>query len=251
VKLEFRVLPWQAEAYQAKDDVIAAIGGVGSGKSIWGADSCVEDACRWPKAHHFYIGAAKPSMRDGTTQTLLDRLEEWKILYSWSRSTLDVTLRSGPGKGAQIVALSAETYQRWKGLLVDRAWCDEAQAWLDGSDIAGGMAFDFLLTRMRPSEAAQRHYPTLMPRIRITANPPHRTSHWLYQKFVKGSAGRLFHPTVFENTLLPMPLDLYVDRLKSSMSEDLYQIEVLGQWGDLGVGRTYTSFVQQRNVIQL
>jgi len=222
------------------------IGGVGSGKSIIAADWLILQATLYPKARLYYMGAAFPAMREGTTFTLTSRLIEWGFDWECNRSDLIVTIKSGPAKGARLIATSSETYIRLKGQMIDRIWCDEAQTWNEGGE-AGGMAYDFVQTRLRLSEPSQRYYPDLQPQLRLTANPPHSMTHWLYKKFVKKQSAKLIQVTTFDNTLL-RNREEYIERLRSILSPELFKIEVMGEWGELGVGRVYTSFDTRKHV---
>jgi hypothetical protein len=238
---------WAAEFHACTEKEAQVVGGVGSGKSQEASAWLIEKAIEFPQARLYYMGAAYPAMREGTAVTLCERLDDYGFAYDFTRSTLDIVIRSGPAKGVRFIPTSAETFRRLKGQLIDFIWADEAQEWLGGSDTIGGMAYDFLLSRLRISEAAQKAHPGLKPQIRLTANPPHRTSHWLYQKFVKNAQGRLFHVTTYDNALLT-DRDSYIETLRGSMSPELFDIEVLGKWGNLGVGTVYKGFDQTLHV---
>lgn len=248
-ELRFPCLQWQADAFESEKKEVVVIGGVGSGKSIWGADALIEFSCQYPLASMRYMGATYPAMRDGTTETLCQRLDDYGFRYDLKASTLEITVQSGPARGARYLATSSEVFRRLKGQMIDFIWCDEAQEWCEGSDRKGGLAYDFVFTRLRQSESAQKHYPGLKPRLKLTANPPHHTAHWLYQKFVLRSAADrdFFHVTTFDNWLLT-DRDEYIDQLRERMDPELFKIEVLGEWGDLGVGRAYYQFDANKNV---
>lgn len=246
--LVFDTLPWAADAHECEDKLREVIGGVGSGKSVWGADELIEGILQYPHAHHYYMGADKVAMREGTTLTLEERLDDYGIGVRVNKQSLNIEIATGIAKGTEVVATSSAVYRRLKGQMIDRIWCDEAQEWLHGSDTQGGMAYDFLITRLRPSEGAQKHHPGMQPRLWLTANPPHRTSHWIYQKFVIDKVGTLFHVTTLDNPILHEKDPTYLETLRTTLSPEVYAIEVLGQWGDLGVGRAYTSFDRERGL---
>jgi phage terminase large subunit len=248
-ELRFPCLEWQADAFESGKKEVVVIGGVGSGKSIWGADQLIEFGCEYPLARIYYMGATYPAMRDGTTETICQRLDDYGFRYDLKSSDLNITVESGPARGARFIPTSSEVFRRLKGQMIDFIWCDEAQEWCEGSDRKGGLAYDFVFTRLRQSESAQKHYPGLKPRLKLTANPPHHTSHWLYQKFVLRSVvdRDFFHVTTFDNHLLP-DRDEYIEQLRERMDPALFKIEVLGEWGDLGIGRVYYGFDSNRHV---
>jgi len=244
--IDLLTLEWQARFLADRSDIRAVIGGVGSGKSLICADELIERAMRYPHARHYIIGASHPAMKEGTIPTFLSRLDEHGYTYSLNRQDLSVTITSGPAKGCRIITwtVANDRWQKLKGQMIDSAWLDECQVWDRGQE-----AYDFIVNRLRPSEEAQRHHANLECRLWLSANPPHTTSHWLYRYFVKGAKAPLYQATVFDNVLMPQR-DKYVDRLRSQYAPDLFKIEVMGEWGDIGVGVVYSSFARASNVAE-
>jgi len=231
-------LPWQADFLEDVSERRVVIGGVGSGKSIIGADQLIDRCEDFPHGRHYVIGSNHPMMKEGTIPTLCERLDVHGYKYELNGGDLSIRIISGPAKGARIIAWTVEgkKYLKLKSQMIDSCWLDECQVWENGES-----AYNFIVNRMRPSEPAQMHHPDLEPRLWMTANPPHTTAHWLYRYFVTESKAKLYHVTTFDNWLLPQR-DAYIQRLRETYSPELFDIEVMGKWGDLGIGRAYPSF---------
>lgn len=222
------------------------IGGVGSGKSFACADLLIERGIEAPFARHYIVGDSYPTLKEGTIPTFESRLDAYGFDFVRNGSDLSVTVTSGPAKGCRFIAWTANKYRKLKGQMIDTVWCDEAQVWFEGGE-HGADAYDFIVNRMRPSEQAQKYYPNLSPRLVLSANPPHTTSHWLYRYFVEEKKAKLWQVTLYDNPLLPRPEE-YVARLRRAYSPALFKIEVLGEFGDIGVGLVYDSFRRKDNV---
>lgn len=244
MKKRIEALPWQLDCLAYEDDVVPIIGGVRSGKSWIAGAKFVKRLMRYPRATGNYI--IVPSLKaakHGTLKTFKNTLFELGIEYKQNLTDLSISIRLGPRLWSQIIVWPETEYERLKGQEIDSAWCDEAQVWQAGSD-----AYDFIMTRMSPTPEAIRYHPELQPQLILTANPPHETSHWLYQYFVKRKvAKKLFRVGSFDNYLLPNR-EQYLERLKNTLDPELFKIEVLGEWGDLGVGRVYHCFVHEKHV---
>lgn len=244
--IELASIPWADEFLAAEDEPRVVIGGVGSGKSFTCADWMIERGIAAPFGRHYIIGDSHPTMKEGTIPTFESRLDAYGFEYIRNGQDLSVTITSGPALGCRFIAWTANRYMKLKSQLLDSVWLDEAQVWFEGGE-RGSAAYDYIVNRMRPSEPAQKLYPFLKPRLVLSANPPHNTSHWLYRYFVEEKKARLWQVTLFDNPLLPQR-DEYLDRLRKNYAPALYKIEVLGEWGDIGVGLAYDSFERAVNV---
>lgn|GEM_PF-4256959 len=244
MKKRIQALPWQIDCLAYEHDVIPIIGGVRSGKSWIAGAKFVKRLQRYSKATgNYIIVPTLKAARHGTLKTFKNTLIDLGLEFKQSLTDLSISVRLGPRLWSQVIVWPESEYERLKGQELDTVWCDEAQVWNSGSD-----AYDFILTRMSPTPEAIRNHPGMQPQLILSANPPHETSHWLYQYFVKNKvAPRLFRVGSYENYLLPNR-EQYLERLRTNLDPELFKIEVMGEWGDLRVGRVYTSFVQEQNV---
>jgi len=240
VKKKFLALPWQLDflAYEPTDGVSPVIGGVRSGKSWIAGAKFVKRIQKYPRSTgNYIIVPTLKQARDGTLKTFKATLRDLGVEYKQSGTDLSISIKLGPKLWSRIIIWPESEFERLKGQEIDTTWCDEAQVWQ-----AGSAAYDFIQTRLSPSPEAVEFHPDLVPEIILTANPPHSTSHWLYQYFVKRRvANKVWRVGSHVNYLLPNR-EQYLKRLKDNLSPEVYAIEVLGEWGDIGVGRTYTQF---------
>ena len=238
------LLPHQHETVGAQERTIVTIGGVGSGKSLGCIYGFIAEIQRFPYCQPYAIGPTYGNMKEGQLFSLKAMLDELDIEYEQNRSDLSITIDTDRPGGTRVIPWTAEAFRRLKGQAMDIVWGDEAQVWERGHEV-----FDFIGTRMRPSETARVHHPDHVPRMWLSANPPHSTGHWLYQYFVKKNPPntRLIRTTTFDNYLLPLR-EQYIERMRSTMDPQLFAIEVMGEWGDIGVGRVYTQFDDKKNV---
>jgi hypothetical protein len=242
--IETVALAWQDEYHECDEDVVVVIGGVAGGKTRINCEIVTEQVFQYPKARHYIMGATRQTLKDGTLKDYLFHLDEWGIAYEQNLTSLAIKIKSGPGAGAEIIVWTARQFRLLKGHQIDFMWGDEAQEWERGDEV-----YDFITTRIRPSPEAQKFYPGLRPRLRISANPPHTKSHWLYKYFVRKQVAKTFHVTTKMNTLLGTPeqREVFYANLRKTLDPAKYAIEVEGKWGEIGVGLAYTSFDENRN----
>jgi hypothetical protein len=258
---------WQADfhAYTGKTGVV--IGGLASGKSYSGAEWLIDRALQYPKTQSLIVGASRPMVKDGTLVTFKDRLIDYGFLQDkhWKQNLVDlsITMIKGPAKGHtfRVSSVANNAYRSLKSHEYDSIWADELQEWSQGEN-----AFTFLTGRNRNSPQANRKYAyahadgetfnPVQPQMRCTANPPWSTSHWVHVKFVMppkvldGDSGeeiRVWRVSTFDNYLLPNRRE-FIELQRRTMSPDRFRIEVLGESGNIGVGRVYTSFFNLRHV---
>lgn len=260
-KVRVQVAPWQARLLADPARYKAAIGGVGSGKSVGFGEDFIDAITDWPRSQSLLVLGTYKQLREGALVTLKSRLTlhfgPEGIGWTQNKSDLSITIRRGPAAGHRIVMWSAEAYESLKSAEYDFIWCDEVQTWERPQE-----AITFLFTRQRNSPAAVDAYSQrdergdliantcrLRWRMWITANPPWTTAHYLYQRFVEKRDPRdpfsFYHVRTMDNTLLGNREE-YIETLRRELSPDVFRVEVLGEWGDIGVGRVYTSFYRER-----
>jgi hypothetical protein len=257
------IAPWQGRFLKERSREAIVIGGIASGKSFIAADWLITECiCRFPQSQSGIVLGTHKQAKEGALKTFTQRCTFWfgpeGVGWKQNKTDLSVTFLRGPARGHRVSIWSAEAYETMKSVELDFIWCDELQTWQHGS-----AALDFVRGRNRYSPIALATYGDYdddgvlvsMPfevKLRMSANPPWTTAHWLYQQFVErndvdldGNDVPLYHVRTADNTLLP-DREGYIANLRSRMAPDVFRIEVLGEWGDIGRGRIYTSFYRGR-----
>jgi hypothetical protein len=261
-KIRVALAPWQGRLRSDRSRYKAAIGGVASGKSVGFSEDFLAAITQWPRSQSAVMLGTHKQFKEGAQVTLKARLTHHfgpeGIGWTQNKTDLSITIARGPARGHRITAWSAETYETLKSTEYDFVWCDEVQTWTYPAE-----AIAFLFTRQRNSPPAVEAYSqrdergdiipdtcALKVRMWITANPPWNTSHYLYQRFVAkrkpDDEFSFYHVKTADNTLLPNREE-YIERLSRELSPEIFKIEVLGEWGDIGVGRVYTSYSRVRH----
>jgi hypothetical protein len=200
------------------------------------------NAKRWPKARLFIFGNTFSQLRSGTMKTFFEACDRWKVRFVERLRDKAVLL---PEWGAKIEVWTRDDAELFRSLEIDRCWIDEAHYWTLTD-------WNVLLSRLRGSEQTRRLYPELTLQCRITANPPHTTDHWLYEKCMIPSASTgkppftLFQASSHDNYLLP---DGYVESMLEQYDPELADIEIGGNFGDVGRGRIWRMFSRARHVL--
>jgi Phage terminase large subunit len=261
-KIRVALAPWQGRLRADTSRYKAAIGGVGSGKSVGFSEDFLAAITMWPRSQSAIMLGTHKQFKEGAQVTFKDRLTHHfgpeTVGWTQNKTDLSITIIRGPAAGHRITAWSAETFETLKSTEYDFIWCDEVQTWTHPSK-----AIAFLFTRQRNSPPAVAAYSqrdvngdvvpdtcALKVRMWITANPPWNTTHYLYKRFVErrmpNDEFSFYHVKTADNTLLPNREE-YIARLARELSPEIFKIEVLGEWGDIGVGRVYTSYSRPRH----
>lgn len=239
------LLPTQEGFFSCEDEFAALIGGLGSGKTRVASDIMLYGAARWPRARHFIISNTFAQLKSGTMTTFFEACHRWGLRYIDRIRDKFVLL---PDLGAKIEIWTADDPDLFRSIEMDRVWVDEAhhKQWTKER-------FATLEGRTRGSDLTRSLYPDCHRRVRITANPPHYTTHWLVELTTTPleRTGKpkitLFQCASQENYFLP---DGYLEGLKDTMDPELYEIEVLGKFGDIGKGRIWRRFASGKHVIK-
>jgi len=278
--IDIPVTPGQAEWLRYKGKTAGVDGGVASGKTFIHSDWVgVLRAGEFPLSQSLIVGATRKQVKEGTLVTFKQRLDDIGIKYRENLSDLSIRLLNGPMRGHRIQAgwVENRAFLRFKSMEFDTIWCDEVQIWGNGHE-----ALLYLFTRNRPSpwvascvervrrahelgiepDAKDLKYAAMQPQLRFSFNPPWTTTHWLHTTYIDpvddegnsteggkddvGNEVRLFRWSTLDNTLLPRREE-YIANLRKTMPPDVFRIEVLGESGDVGVGRAYTSFIKSRH----
>ena len=262
---------WQGDFHIAEDRIGGVVGGLASGKSHTGSEWVIDRGVQHPFTQSLIVGATRKAVKNGTLVTFMERLRDYLGYvegkhYRLNLSDLTMTFKRGPMTGHTIVVSSVanNAYRSLKSTEFDTIMCDEVQEWENGS-----RAFDFIVGRLRNSPIAIRAYGRkqangevlvpINPQMRFLANPPWTTTHWLHKRFIAPHRAeimaadgniervRMWRVSTFDNYLLPNR-EQYIANLRATMSPEVFKIEVLGESGDIGVGRVYTSFFNLRHV---
>jgi len=236
------LLPTQYEFITCEDQFAAFIGGLGCGKTRAASEWLLLGAMRWPKARHFIFSNTFSQLKSGTMATFFEACHRFGFRYVDRVRDKYVYL---PDLGCKIEVWTADDAELFRSLEIDRAWVDEAHHW----DLN---AYNVLIGRLRGSDLTRKQHPDLKLQLRLTANPPHTTDHWLVEKCTTPSetTGKppitLFQASTFDNYLLPTS---YVEGLKDQYDRELADIELKGQFGDIGKGRIWRMFQRQKHVL--
>jgi len=175
-----RRLPTQREFFNDQNKWAAGRGGVGAGKTTPVTWWILKRLEQYPKANHFAVGASYEQLRSGIFESLAGFLEH---TLGWERG-VHFRYRESPSpqltlipSGARLRSVSAEQAERIASLQVQTFVCEEPQTWHNGEQF-----FRFIVERHRHNPVTAALYADLIPKGRMTFNPPAR-GHWL-QKLV-------------------------------------------------------------------
>jgi len=236
------LLPAQYDFITCEDQYAAFVAGLGAGKSRCASEWLLLGALRWPEARHFIFSSTFSQLKSGTMQTFFEVCRRLGFRYVDRIRDKMVYL---PDIGCKIEVWTCDDPDLFRSLEIDRAWIDEAHLW-------SLHAYNVLIGRLRGSDHTRRVHPDLKLQLRLTANPPHTTDHWLVEKTTTPSerTGKppitLFQSSTFDNYMLPAA---YVDGLKEQYDPELADIELKGQFGDIGRGRIWRMFQRQKHVL--
>jgi len=233
-------LPTQREFFNDQRKWAAGRGGVGAGKTTPVTWWTIKRLERYPMANHFAVGASYEQLRSGIFESLAGFLEH---TLGWERG-VDFLYRESPSpqltflpSGARLRSVSAEQSERIASLQVQTFVCEEPQTWHDGERF-----FRFIVERHRHNPATAALYPDLIPKGRMTFNPPAR-GHWL-QKLVDEMWPKLGYKCyVFplRKNVLMTGLEQYIASIENVTSPDRWPNRIDGEWATSG-GTVYRMF---------
>lgn len=217
----------QAEFLTSKEFAVLFSAGIGSGKSFIGSHWAKEKIFSEPGAPGFIGANTYNQLQNATLHTLFAVLEQHSINYKYNRQRNLISVG-----GTKVYAYSLDNYENIRGIEVGWAWLDETRD-------TERAAFDVVLGRLRHRGAKQRQ-------IRLTSSPS--GFNWLYDYFAgptRKPGYRIIQGSSFDNPYLP---EGYVESLRSSYDQKMYEQEVLGQFVNTGVGQVYYAFQREKNV---
>lgn len=248
MKVELNHLPAQSDYFNAEDDTVCFVGGLGCGKSKVAADDILRVASLYPKCGK---GKNTPGIAifsntyaqliDGTMGTFFEACDRWGIKYK------DYILQKHKiyliDLDCWIGVWSVDNPINYKSLELCYIWIDEAQAW-------DRNAYNLVIGRRRGTDQQRRLYPKMPLRTRITANPPHTLDHWLVDLCTKKGyndmkPARLITASIWDNPFIPQS---NIDMLMASYDPELAAIELGGKFGEIGKGRIWRMFNRGKHI---
>lgn len=247
--VELNHLPAQDDYYNAEEDQVAFVGGLGYGKTRIGADDVLRVATVYPRCGK---GDDTPGIAicsntyqqliDGTMASFFDRAAAWG--YTWVDKIRSEHKLYIPQIDAWIGVYSADDPEKFKSFEFAYIWIDEAQYWTQ-------LGYATVLGRLRGTDRQRALYPEMDLRLRITANPPLTMDHWMVDLTTiphpdTGKiACRLINASTYDNPFLPPG---YIERLRGSYDPDVAEILLSGKYGEIGKGKVWRRFSRSKHV---
>jgi PBSX family phage terminase large subunit len=214
--------------YLANEDKFCLFsGGIGSGKTFIGAYYVLKQIAENPRAKGFIGANTYKQLHNSTLSALFRELEQLDIPYIYKQNKGELLIGD-----TEILCMSLENYQMIRGIEIGWFWLDEVRDTKED-------AFRVLMGRLRDPRSETYEG-------RLTSSPS--GFNWLYDFFVgdkKTPEYHLVQASSMDNPFLP---EGYVDTLKASYDEKVYQQEVLGQFINIAQGRVYYGFDRQVHV---
>lgn len=216
-RIRARVSAPQKQFLLSRRPVRLFVGGVGAGKTTAG---CLA-VCALPAgARVLVIAPTYRMLADVIWYSVMRLFEKSPVPPNGNRTDMVITLPNG----TELILRSATHPERLRGLEVDALWIDEA-AYISEE------VFHVALGRARRAR----------PLVLLTTTPA--GFNWLYRRFVENppSDVEIVRAPTYSNPGLPPE---YLESLRASYTELLYQQEVLAQFVDVGGAVFRSSWIQ-------
>jgi hypothetical protein len=239
---EIEVTPRQAEFLAAEEQLVAFIGGVGSGKSHAGALFAYDNIVCFPKALGFIGANSYKQLTTVTLRTLEKVLASRGLEMKYNKTPpwpMQVKLQNYNGiisisNGAAVVGWSLDNPDSLRG--TEYLWF-----WIDETRDTRFESFTTLLERLRGYD---RMYPGAPYRARITTTP--NGYNWLYDVFAgpnKWPGSRYISCSSYDNLFIS---EDYAATLESRFTKTLAQQQIYAAFTNLAAGRAF-EFQRNRN----
>jgi len=251
-EVEIPVMPWQGDLLEAEEEIVAAVGGIGSGKTYGGALYTVDKMAF--EADTGTIGAVLANTYEQLSQATLPKLWEVFATLGMEYGT-DYVQNEAPPRNwrgfksrfkkhhnvvsvrcwGQFITRSLEKYNAIRGVELGWFWWDEAR---DSKE----EAFKVVLGRLRCPKAHKREG-------RITTSP--NGFDWLYEAFVENAEvfgegkRRMIHMRTRDNIFLD---EEFFELLEKSYDPLFAKQELDGEFVALTEGRVYRNFQRKIHV---
>lgn len=224
-----RVFKHQGDFINSTAKYPALVAGFGSGKTLaFCIKACVQ-ACMNPGKLGLLAEPVYPMVRQILKPTFDFVLGELGFNYRYSATDMRYRIY-WEGGWADVILMSAENYEKWRGLNLAWGGLDEADILKDAS------AWKMLLSRLRDGE-------TLCAFISTTPEG----FKWVYEYWVseKREGYELIQARTEANTTLPAE---FIESLKQNYDERLIKAYLGGEFVNLQHGQTYYTFNREKNV---
>ena len=178
-----RLEPGQSAFFHAESKYVAAVTGIGGGKSLVGCAKAIARYQATPGSLNLIANPTYPNLRDTTQRTFFELLpRHW--VKKWNSNEGHLTLKNG----AEVLFRSLQNFEFLRGLNLASAYVDEAA-------LASAGAWRIIKGRLR-----QRGF---TPQAWLTTTP--RGKNWVYDEFGPNAAvtHTLVHWSGRENPHLP------------------------------------------------
>lgn len=225
---------WQAPAHAADWEVACAMGGLGSGKSVWAIQELLACALENPGFTYFIGRKTLPSLRDSTLKTFRSVVPA-KLIRKFNESHLEATLIND----SQFIFRGMDDMEKLKSMEVAGGFINEV------NELTKEM---FLTFKSRVRQKVNGKPPTRYRTI-IDLNPPDE-DHWVPQMFLheKPKGFKLFESSSFDNQDNLPPG--YIDGLLSQYTPNEAMRMVYGKVGRIHRGKPVFGMFQRGNYIR-
>jgi hypothetical protein len=234
---EYSLLPAQRKfieiPHDYKIDVALYQGGYGSGKTFSGSLLGTLLCLKYPRIRGLVGAQTIRLVTDTTMVSYLEHFEKMGIKYTHNKSENKITLFNG----SELLFRHLEEPDKIKSLNLGFVEIEEMSDTPEST-------FNMLLSRLR--QAPQPEWEGFRYRLFGHTNPE-KSRGWIYERFVKEpekNFRRVLAPTT-DNIYLP---EGFVDMLKSTYSEEYYNINVLGNDVDNTLGLVTKGFNYNKQV---
>lgn len=225
--MQVKLTDSQFEFFDCTEKFALFTGGIGAGKSTVGSVTSLKNINIQPKAKGFIGANTYRQLQNSTLAAFFSTLDQFGMPFTYNKNEGKLHVLD-----TEIICMSLENYNVIRGMEIGWFWLDEVRDTKEE-------AFIVLMGRLRDKNATWLNG-------RLTSSPS--GFNWLYDYFVgakKTDDFKLVQGSSLENPFLPKG---YIDTLKASYDEKMYEQEVMGQFINIQQGRVYYAFKRTDNL---
>lgn len=220
---KIKLLPHQFDMMISPEKFGALIGGIGSGKSYFGANYIIKRVFEYPEALHFIGANTYGQLRDSTLEAMFRVLSDFGLEFEYNQNAGMLEFANG-----RVLCKSMENFDALRGIEIATFWLDEVR------DLRRE-AFDMMMGRLRDRRASRLEG-------RVTSSPA--GFNWVYDYFHPNgenntSEFKLIHARSYDNHHLPAG---YIDSIKSQYSAEFFKQEIMGEFVNIYQGQAYVNW---------